>query len=150
VPGRTPHPRTDPRGHSYGKIEPGFADEAQALRRDWKASPRFCFSVDLYNYAYCWEAHEGWEGLWRCLETADPLRSVLQAFIQVSAAHLQRFLEREEGARSLLRLARLHLDAARPAGEIVLGCDLDVWWHETVWPWFAGQHSAPFPFLRPT
>jgi hypothetical protein len=149
VPGRSPHPRTDSRGHSYGKPEPGLADEALALHRDWRASPRFRFSVDLYNHAYWWEAHEGWEGLWRHLESADPLRYALQALIQVSVAHLQRVLDREDGMSSLLKLARLNLDAARPAGAVVLGCDLQGWWQDAVSPYFADPHAAGYPFLRP-
>jgi hypothetical protein len=126
-----------------------MADEAVAAREDWKASPSFCFSVDLYNYAYWWEAHEGWEGLWRCYQPDEPLRFALQAFIQVSAAHLQNFMRHEEGAQTLLRHTRKHLDAARPAGRIVFGCDLESWWGEAVKPYFESPQTNPFPFLRP-
>ena len=149
VPGRTPHPRNDPQGHSFGKPQADFAEEALAVRRDWRASPHFCYSVDLYNYAYWWEAHEGWEGLWRRYDRDDPLRFALQVFIQISAAHLQRFMGHPDGARRLLKHARIHLDAARPAGQIVFGCNLEVWWSEAVIPYFDGENGAGYPFLRP-
>lgn len=149
VPGRNPQPFSDPGGHSYGKVEPDYTDEALALRRDWRASPRFCFSVDLYNHAYWWEAHAGWEGLWRCFEPEEPQRYALQAFIQVSAAHLQRFLGRAEGVQMLLRHARMHLDTASAGGATVFGCDLATWWQDGVAPYFLGREGAAFPFLRP-
>ena len=149
VPGRDPHPFSDPRGHSYGQAEPDCTGEAAALFRDWRSSPHFCYSVDLYNYAYWWEAHSGWEGLWRCLEPDEPRRFALQAFIQVSAAHLQRFLGRAAGVEMLLKHARLHLDAARSGGAALLGCDLEAWWRDAVAPYFAEQPGATYPFLRP-
>jgi hypothetical protein len=149
VPGRSPHPRADPRGHSHGQPTRDHSEEARAARDDWRASPSFCYSVDLYNYAYWWEAHEGWENLWRCYPPEDPLRFALQAFIQLSAAHLQRFMGKETGVRTLLRHTRRHLDAARPAGGIVFGCNLETWWREAVTPFFDDPQRNPYPFLRP-
>jgi hypothetical protein len=149
VPGRTLHPRADAGGHSYGKTEPDFVAEALDAREDWRASPRFCYSVDLYNFAYWWEAHEGWEGLWRCYEPEDPLRYGLQVFIQVSAAHLQRFMGNADGVRRLLKHARLHLDAADAVKAIMFGCELEKWFSTAVTPYFAGERDAGFPFLRP-
>ncbi len=149
VPGRTPHPRNDPRGHSFAAEATDFTDEARAVRNDWRESPHFCYSVDLYNYAYWWEAHEGWEGLWRCYQPGDPYRLILQAFIQVSAAHLQRFMLHANGARHLLKHARLHLDAARAVGPVAFGVNLDEWWFEAVEPYFNAPYAHPFPFLRP-
>lgn len=149
VPGRSPHPYRDADGHSYGAKEPDCSDEAKIVLKNWRASPAFCYSVDLYNHAYWWEAHEGWESLWRCYEQGDPHRFILQSFIQVSAAHLQRFMQHANGARQLLKHARLHLDAGRPAGEIVFGVHLDHWWNDEVMPFFNGPHANPYPFLRP-
>lgn len=149
VPGVHPHPRNDPRGHSYGRHEADFADEALAVRSNWRAGPRFCYSVDLYNHAYWWEAHEGWEGIWRCYEPDDPLRFALQVFIQVSAAHLQRHMGHPDGAGRLLKHARLHLDAARSAGPVVFGCNVEAWWRGAVVPYFAGKSGVAYPFLRP-
>lgn len=149
APGKSPHPHSDPDGHSYGQAVSDMSEEALRVRDDWKTSPAYCYSVDLYNYAYWWEAHEGWEGLWRCYEQGDPYRFVLQSFIQVSAAHLQRFLQHANGARSLLKHARLHLDIGAAAGEIVFGVHLDRWWYDDVMPFFDGPHANPFPFLRP-
>ena len=149
VPGRSPHPRTDPRGHSFERPVPDLSGEAVAARENWRASPHFCYSVDLYNYAYWWESHEGWEGLWRAYTLHDPLRYALQVFIQIAAAHLQRFMGREDGVRRLLKHARLHLDVARGGGEIVFGCNLEAWWTDTVVPYFEHTKGARFPFLRP-
>ncbi len=149
VPGASPHPFRDPAGHSYGKPGEDFTREAEIARTDWRASPHFRYSVDLYNYAYWWEAHEGWEGLWRCYEMGDAYRFALQAFIQVSAAHLQRFMQHANGARALLKHARLHLDAARSAGPTLFGVDLDRWWYDEVEPYFNAPYAHAFPFLRP-
>ena len=61
VPGKTPHPRRDPRGHSYEQPEPKQAEFAPA---EWQQSEEYLYGIDLYNYAYWWECHEVFEGLW--------------------------------------------------------------------------------------
>lgn len=149
VDGLNPHPLNDPRGHSYEAPEPDLADEAARLRDDWRASPQFCYGVDLYNLAYWWEAHETWEPLWQCFKEGDPVRHALQAFIQLSAAHIKRHIGRRFGVTRLVVRARGHLDIARRGGPIVLGVELNRWWSEAVRPYFVAEADAPYPFLDP-
>lgn len=98
VPGRTPHPRRDPRGHAYGTPElppPRFPPDR------WKENAGYLFGVDLYNHRYWWECHEGLEGLWHLTGHTGPEALYLQGVIQVAAANLQRFAGKPEGAARL-------------------------------------------------
>lgn len=159
VPGLLPHPTADPRGHSYGHVEPDLTAEARQLASDWRASPQFCYGVDLYNFAYWWEAHEAWEGLWRCFAEGDPLRHALQSLIQVSAAHLKRHVGQPRGVQALLRRAVHHVERARRAGPVVFGIALTSWFRGAVLPYFELSIDSPpeagtnptvrYPFLDP-
>ncbi len=87
IPGVTPHPIRDPLGHSY---EPGGETsglDAPLSPVMWRQNEDYLYGVDLYNFAYWWEAHEAWEGLWHQAE--DTYRLFLQGLIQVSAAHIK-------------------------------------------------------------
>jgi len=151
VPTLNPHPRLDPRGHSYGVPSPDITAEARALANDWRASQCFRYGVDLYNYAYWWEAHETWEPLWLAQPPDTPLRHALQGLIQVSAAHLKRHVGQPKGTRTLLTRARHNFDAARPAGEVLCGINLELWWHDHVAPYFADTAAGhAYPLLLPT
>ena len=86
-PGVTPHPRRDPRGHSFGADEPGAPAPLEAS--SWTSNETYLFGVDLYNFAYWWEAHEQWEALWRLAGAATDTGVFLQGLIQVSAALLK-------------------------------------------------------------
>jgi hypothetical protein len=98
VPGRGPHPRVDPRGHSYGLPEPrperlapeGFAGSRIYLR-----------GVDLFNFAYWWESHEAFEALWRGAGQRGPVADFFQGLIQIAASELKRFSGAERAARAL-------------------------------------------------
>lgn len=150
VPGRTPHPTGDPRGHSFGTAVVVSCAELAAALADWRKSPRFCRGVDLYNYGYWWEAHEAWEPLWRCCPLRAPPRRVLQGFIQVAAAHLQRRLGRAEGAGVLVARAARNVELACAAGASVhFGVDVLRWVHDAVEPYFTAPEARAYPFLRP-
>ena len=85
IPGVTPHPIRDPRGHSYGVEE---VHDAEPLPPEfWRQNEDYLYGVDLYNFAYWWEAHEAWEGLWHQAE--GTYRLFLQGLIQVSAAFIK-------------------------------------------------------------
>ena len=61
VPGSWPHPRRDPRGHSFGSPEP----EATPLDpAGWRDSAVYLRGIELFNGGYYWEAHEAFEALW--------------------------------------------------------------------------------------
>ncbi len=106
VPGLSAHPRRDPAGHSYGKSEP-HADPLDPAA--WAQSSVYLLGVDLYNFAYWWEAHECFEVLWHQTDKEGPLGNLLQGVIQIAAGNLKRFMDAESaaqklGARGLARL----------------------------------------------
>ena len=97
LPGVTPHPIKDPAGHSYGVDEstkPGVLSP-----ESWRANEDYLYGVDLYNFAYWWEAHEAWEGLWHRAE--DDYRLFLQGLIQISAALIKRHMRMLKPLRTL-------------------------------------------------
>ena len=106
VPGRSPHPSRDPRGHSYGRAE----HSPPALPPDrWAESESYLFGIDLHNFAYWWECHEELEQLWNAVGHATPQGQFLQGIIQVSAANLKYFMGSAVHARLAEEgLARLH------------------------------------------
>ncbi len=103
VPGQTPHPVTDPRGHSYGlKPTPAAAfDPAK-----WRTCRDYLQGIDLFNHGYYWEAHETWEGLWVAIGRRGPLADFLKGLIKLAASGVKC---REGNAQGLQR----HLARAR-------------------------------------
>lgn len=106
LPGKNPHPRRDPLGHSYDQPEPkllAFPPE------EWQRSEDYLYGIDLYNYAYWWESHEVFEGFWHAAGHDTEQGTFFQALIQFAAANLKRFLGNEPAAQKLVRsgLARL-------------------------------------------
>ena len=82
--------------------------------------------MDLYNFAYWWEAHESWEGLWHHAE--GDYRLFLQGLIQISAALIKHHMRMPRPARTLstagsdkLREVLLNL---KPSTETYMGIDL--------------------------
>jgi hypothetical protein len=106
VPGRTPHPRRSPLGHSYGQPEP----KPTSFSADqWQTSEDYLYGIDLYNFAYWWECHEIFEGLWHAVGHDTEQGNFFQALIQLAASNLKRFIGNEQAAQKLARsgLARL-------------------------------------------
>lgn len=100
VPGKTPHPRRNPRGHSFGQREP----ELDALRPDaWAESDSYRYGIDLYNFAYWWESHEVFEGFWHAAGPTTEQGQFFQGLIQLAAANLKQFMGSEEAAHNLFR-----------------------------------------------
>jgi hypothetical protein len=98
VPGLSPHPRRDPRGHAYGTPEvppPRFAPER------WRDNEVYRHGIDLYNFAYWWECHEALEGLWHLTGHSGTEAQFLQGIIQAAAAHLKRHVGSSVGSRRL-------------------------------------------------
>ena len=106
VPGQTPHPRRHPLGHSHGQPEPR---PAPFCPDDWPRSADYLLGIDLYNFAYWWECHEIFEGLWHAAGHDTAQGRCFQALIQLAAANLKRFLSRETAAQKLYQngMARL-------------------------------------------
>lgn len=101
-PGRAPHPRRDPAGHSFGVPDP----TPPRLPPDrWRENEAYLFAVDLYNHGFWWESHELWEALWLQADGAEA--QFLQGLIQVAAANIQRDLGREARRLGTEAIARL-------------------------------------------
>lgn len=115
LPGKNPHPRRDPGGHSFGQPEP----QPPTFQPDeWYKSEDYLYGIDLYNNAYWWECHEVFEGLWHAVGHDTERGNFFQALIQLAAANLKRFLGNETAAQNLLRRAesRFQKLPARYAG----------------------------------
>ncbi len=113
IPGVTPHPIRDPLGHSYGVEE--NLDDASLSAEMWRQNKAYLYGVDLYNFAYWWEAHEAWEGLWHQAE--DTYRLFLQGLIQVSASLIKYHMRMLRPLRTLSTAGR---DKLR---QVVVECD---------------------------
>lgn len=116
VPGKFPHPTSDPAGHMFGQEE----DAAQPITRaDWPASGPYLFAIDLFNHGYYWEAHESWELLWQAAGRRGLAADFLKALIKLAAAGVKAREGRPEGIRRhALRADELLLatHAELPAG----------------------------------
>ena len=106
IPGQSPHPRRDPRGHSYGQIE---AKPVVLPPEQWRRADEYLYGIDLYNYAYWWECHEVLEGLWHAAGHTTGQGNFFRALIQLAAANLKRYVGHRRATENLLRsgLARL-------------------------------------------
>jgi hypothetical protein len=123
LPGRDPHPVSDPAGHSH-RTEPEPPAPYLDARR-WRENGDYLFGADLYNAGFLWEAHEVWEGLWHSAKHDAVQADFLQGLIQCSAASLKVRMQQPAGVAKLtaLGLARLERVAAR-AGRNYMGLDL--------------------------
>ncbi|MBI4455122.1 MAG: DUF309 domain-containing protein [Acidobacteria bacterium] len=112
LPGVTPHPRLHSRGHQFGKKEVLLEPFNVA---SWWLSQPYLYGVDLYNFAYFWEAHEAWEEIWRTTERNDLPERFLKGVIQLAAA----LLKRHQGfSRGMSHLSRRGLDRLRAVAEV--------------------------------
>jgi predicted metal-dependent hydrolase len=83
VPGRNPHPLSDPTGHMHGR--PAERPPAPDPNR-WPESRAYLHGLDLFNHGYYWEAHESWEGLWHACGRTGPAADFLRGLIKLAAA----------------------------------------------------------------
>ena len=123
LPGRDPHPTSDPRGHSFGHPEEAAAYLPSAR---WRENEPYLFGVDLYNHGYLWEAHEAWESLWHVAKPRDATQAAyLQGLIQTAAAWLKIPMQQPAGVERLSKLALEKLEhVARTAGDPYMALDL--------------------------
>ena len=87
----------------------------------WQTSEEYLYGIDLYNYAYWWECHEIFEGLWHAAGRNTEQGNFFQALIQLAAANLKRFLGNEQAAQ---KLARSGLTRLRKVPPIYMGLDV--------------------------
>ncbi len=126
VPGRFPHPISDPAGHSFGQVSPR-PPPTQPER--WHNSREFCFAVDLFNYGYYWESHEAWESLWHACGRRGVAADFLKALIKLAAAGVKAREGRPDGwQRHLARAVELLVQTRGRLGPTVpsyFGLSLD-------------------------
>lgn len=103
VPGRFPHPRRDPRGHSYG-VEPKHPDPPDP--NSWATCRPYLYGVDLFNHGYYWEAHEYWEELWHACGRSGSAGCFFQGLIRLAAAAQKLRMENSRGVRHHTRRAK--------------------------------------------
>ena len=68
----------------------------------WQTSDDYLYGIDLYNYAYWWECHEIFEGLWHAVGHDTEQGNFFQALIQFAAANLKRFTGNHRAAGNLV------------------------------------------------
>ncbi len=117
VPGRFPHPISDPNGHSYklneipNEREPSSLCRPIGLALAWQKSHDYLFGIDLFNHGFYWEAHETWEQLWIRFGRSGRDADFLKGLIKLAAAGVKAREGRPVGiqrhacrARDLFRL----------------------------------------------
>ncbi len=119
VPGQSPHPLRHPEGHAFGSVEFEL-DSFEPAR--WQSSVEYLYGVDLFNYAYWWEAHESFEVLWRAAGRRSGTGIFLQGLIQVAAGLLKEFMGVQHAA---LRLSTAGCAKIRSANGIFLGIEVE-------------------------
>lgn len=120
VPGLNPHPHHDPEGHSYGKPVTALPPWSPGM---WRSLDSWLYGVDLYNFAYWWEAHEVLEQLWHAAGRTSPHARLVQGIIHISAANLNLHRGNLDAGR---RQARRGIDRLRgKAGQVWMGIDID-------------------------
>jgi hypothetical protein len=109
VPGRFPHPRHNPNGHSFGQPIPTVSRADVAL---WHRSEEYRYGIDLFNFGYWWESHEQFEALWRVSGPLCPEGRFFQGLVQVAAAYVKRRMENASAATTLFHKATRNLKLA--------------------------------------
>ena len=126
LPGETPHPRKHSRGHSYGI--PDLCESPPLTAANWRSNAAYLYGADLFNYAYWWEAHEQWEGLWLQAKEkpheVDLSRDYLQGLIQASASLLKWHQGFAGGMRRLETRARSRLQRVASSRPDYMGLDV--------------------------
>jgi hypothetical protein len=97
VPGRFPHPISDPAGHSF-RAEPGHPTPLDPQR--WEASEAYLYGIDLFNGQFYWEAHESWEGLWHAAGRKGTTADFLKGLIKLAAAGVKHRQGAARGVKS--------------------------------------------------
>ncbi|MCG3138605.1 MAG: hypothetical protein HJJLKODD_02470 [Phycisphaerae bacterium] len=151
IPGQSPHPITDPQGHSHRPPDTHPPAKCYFFPHQWTRCDDYLYGCDLYNHGYWWEAHEAWEAQWQLCDKSALHGQFLQTLIQVAAAHLQLYLGKLDGvhrtlARSTLhaRYVLEHLD-----GDFFMGLNFRTWYHAvTRYQSSARQHAlADYPYI---
>ncbi|MCI0379040.1 MAG: DUF309 domain-containing protein [Gemmataceae bacterium] len=101
VPGRFPHPVSDPAGHSYGVKEAAIAFDPDS----WRQCRAYLRGIDLFNHGYYWEAHEAWEQLWHATGKHGVYADFFKGLVQLAVAGVKVRQGIDEAVRSHARRA---------------------------------------------
>lgn len=97
VPGKFPHPESDPAGHSFGRKRP----RAQPLEPErWDANHEYLLGLDLFNHGYYWESHVEFESLWIAAGRQGISADFLKGLIHLAAAGVKHLEGRPDGVKS--------------------------------------------------
>jgi len=121
VPRLTPHPVKDPDGHSYRATSEDIVSPVYDASA-WSENIDYLYGVDLFNFAYWWEAHEAWEEGW--VNAAGNQKLFLQGMIQISAALIKWNVKQFRGMRSLSTAGRKKLQKISIGSNNFMGVDL--------------------------
>jgi hypothetical protein len=119
VPGKTPHPHSDPAGHRFHPPPFSVPDST-----NWRECPAYVHGIDLFNHGYYWEAHEAWEGCWNAAGRRGAIADFLKAMIQLCVAGVKDLEGVPEGvSKHARRAGELFRDLAGQR-EVFLGVRL--------------------------
>jgi hypothetical protein len=97
IPGRFPHPTSDPAGHSFGiasVVPPSVEPER------WQESRPYLYGIDLFNGGFYWESHVAWESLWMACGRKGMVADFLKGLIKLAAAGVKAMMGAPEGVKS--------------------------------------------------
>jgi hypothetical protein len=97
VPGRTPHPISNPAGHSHG-VRPHSVVAPNP--EHWTECREYLRGIDLFNHGYYWEAHEEWESLWHAYGRIGVTADFLKGLIKLAAAGVKVREGKPDGVRT--------------------------------------------------
>ncbi|MCA9081820.1 MAG: DUF309 domain-containing protein, partial [Planctomycetaceae bacterium] len=120
VPGRSPHPVSDERGHAFGQASP---DDWTA--GDWRECCAYHAGRRLFAAGYYWEAHEAWEAVWLRLGRKGAEADFVKGLIKLAAAGVKCL---EGNAIGATRHARRAAELFAVAGDL-RGVGADRWRH---------------------
>ncbi len=122
VPGRSPHPESDPAGHSFG-VPRGPVPPPDPER--WADCRPYLFGLDLFNAGYPWESHVQWESLWLAAGRRGLMADFLKGLIKLAAAGVKEREGKSEGVKGhARRAAELFRGVQACAGNRFLGLSL--------------------------
>jgi uncharacterized protein len=123
VPGKNPHPVSDPAGHSHG-VRPDPVPVPDPQR--WRECQAYCRGIDLFNHGYYWEAHEAWEAAWQACGRRGTVADFFKGLIKLAAAGVKLREGVPEGARGhAARAAKLFRKVEAELGPRCFGLDLE-------------------------
>jgi hypothetical protein len=97
IPGRFPHPTSDPAGHSHG-IEPAVPEKLEPEK--WRACRPYLYGIDLFNAGFYWESHVAWESLWLACGRTGVVAEFLKGLIKLAAAGVKALEGKSQGVHS--------------------------------------------------